>query len=397
MKNVILGISGSIAVYKAIELAKLLINANYNINIVLSKSAADFISPLTLKSLFPKKVFLADETLDDNDQMLHISLAKQADLILIAPCSANMIANLSNGSAACLLTSLYLATKAKTVLAPAMNMVMWENLIVQANIKKLKENGALIIPPSSGKQACGDNGIGRMPEPHNILEYIASIDFVTYNTLKGKKVVVTAGPTHEKIDPVRFISNCSSGKMGYNLAKAAQMLGATVTLISGPTSLNPLENMELIRVNSAQEMFEAAQKKATNCDIFISAAAVADYKPKSISLEKIKKGADLILELERNPDIIYEIKSQFPYIFCLGFAAETTNHLEYGYQKLKAKNLDAIAINDVSKGKVFNEDYNELTVITKNGTEFIIEKNPKLEIAFKLLYTLFKEKDGGTN
>ncbi|WHQ46590.1 MAG: bifunctional phosphopantothenoylcysteine decarboxylase/phosphopantothenate--cysteine ligase CoaBC [Candidatus Midichloria sp.] len=391
MKNIILGISGSIAAYKAIELAKLLINTNSNINIVLSKSATGFISPLTLKSLLPKKVFLADETLDDNDQMLHINLAKKADLILIAPCAANMIANLANGAASCLLTSLCLATKAKIIIAPAMNVVMWENSIVQANIKKLKEHGILVIYPTSGKQACSDNGIGRMSEPRDILEYISCVDFISHNILKGKKIVITAGPTQEKIDPVKFISNYSSGKMGYSLAKAAQMLGATVTLISGSTSLNQPKNIEFIGVSSAQEMFKAAQKHAVNCNIFISAAAVADYKPKSISLEKIKKGATVLnLELEKNPDIIYEIKSQFPHIFCLGFAAETTNHLEYGYQKLKTKNLDAIAINDVSTGKIFNEDYNELKVITKSSTEFLIAKKTKLEVAFELLYALFK-------
>ena len=391
MSTILIGITGSIAAYKAIEIAKLLIAEHYDINIVLSKSASNFLSTLTLKSLFPSKVFLADAHLSNKDKMLHIDLARQSDLILIAPASANFIANLAHGFAPCLLTSLCLATKSQIVLAPAMNMVIWQNRAVQANIKKLKKNGLIVIEPAAGKQACGDIGVGRMQAPAAIVDYVKNINVVKNQILKGKKVVVTAGPTQERIDPVRFISNYSSGKMGYAVATAAQVLGAKVVLISGPTHLSIPQCIEFVAVNSAQEMLQASRSCAKDADIFIATAAVADYRPKIVVNEKIKRTASsMIIEFEQNPDIVKEIKSLFPNVFCLGFAAETKNHLEYGSQKLASKGLDAIAINDVANNKVFNQEENELTVIAKDGKEFTIIKTIKLAAAFELLYGLFK-------
>ena len=384
--NIVLGICGSIAAYKAIEVAKLLIKNEYNVDIVLSKSAINFLSPLTLNSLFPKKVFLSGDDLGSEDEMLHIVLAKKADIVLISPCSANMIAKLANGDCSCLLTSLCVVTKAKIVIAPAMNVAMWENSIVQSNISKLKAHGVFVINPESGVQACGDDGIGRMPEPINIIEYVDCIDLIKIDLLKDKKILVTAGATKEKIDPVRFISNYSSGKMGYSIAKAAQMLGAEVVLISGQTCLNTPNNFEVITVESTQQMLDVCLNKAQNCDAFIAAAAVADYKLITLHLEKIKKTSNYLnLKFEENPDIVFTIKKTFPNLFCLGFAAETNNHINYGKQKLKTKNLDAIAINDISDGEIFNNDYNELIIITKNNENIAIKKNKKIHVAFELL------------
>ena len=261
---IILGISGSIAAYKSIELAKLLLDNGYDIRIILSKSAADFVSPLTLRSLFPGKIYLHDDLLGPNDEMLHISLAKAASLVLIAPASANMIAKIANGYADCLLSTICLATNAKIIIAPAMNKVMWENEFVQANIKKLKH----VIGPNSGKQACGDEGLGRMLEPNEILEHIKY--FAVEKILQGKKILITAGPTLEAIDPIRYISNHSSGKMGYAIAKMAYLMGAEVTLISGPTNLPFPNGVKIIQVNSADKMLIEALSEAKKADIFIS-------------------------------------------------------------------------------------------------------------------------------
>ncbi len=377
---IILGISGSIAAYKTIELAKLLQGNGYDFRIVLSKSAADFVSPLTLKSLFPKKTFLHNEMLNDKDEMLHIALAKSASLILIAPASANIIAKIANGYGDCLLSTICLASKAPILVAPAMNKVMWENEFVQANIVKLKH----VIGPACGKQACGDEGLGRMLDPEEILEYIKH--FGLEKIFTNKKIVITAGPTIEEIDPVRFISNHSSGKMGYAIAKMAYLMGADVTLVSGPTNLNVSEEIKGIQVKSAKEMLEASLEQAKNADIFISCAAVVDYKPLNYSASKIKKNAGrMSLELEINPDVIAQVKKNFPKIFTVGFAAETNNIKEYGLKKLKEKQLDMIAINDVSDGKVFNQDQNELHIIVKNNQNYFIEKNNKEIIAKELL------------
>lgn len=385
MTKIIIGVTGSIAAYKTIDLAKLLIEDGFEIEIILSKSAADFVSPLTLRSLFPGKVYLWDETLGKGDEMLHIALAKAADLVLIAPASANMISKLANAQASCLLSTICLATKAPILLAPAMNKAMWENEFVQDNIKKLKH----IIGPAEGMQACGDEGLGRMVEPNKIVEYIKF--FNTDKILQGKKIVITAGPTVEPIDPVRFLSNYSSGKMGYALAREAQNMGAEVTLISGPTSLITPSMVNKIDVMSANDMMQASLNHAKNSDIFIGTAAVADYTPNVYTQEKIKKASgDLVLKLKYNPDIITIIKKEFPKVFVVGFAAETNNFNDYGLKKLDNKNLDMIAINDVSGGKAFGHDYNELHVVAKDKKYHFIEQSTKDEIAHQLLQIICK-------
>jgi phosphopantothenoylcysteine decarboxylase / phosphopantothenate---cysteine ligase len=382
---IILGISGSIAAYKSIELAKLLLENGYEFKIVLTKAAADFVSPLTLKSLFPDKIYLHDELLDEKDEMLHISLAKEANMILIAPASANTISKLIYAQADCLLSTICLATEAPIIVAPAMNKVMWENKFVQDNIDKLN----YIIGPAVGKQACGDEGFGRMLEPAEIIEHIKY--FNIDKSLKNKKILVTAGPTLERIDPVRFLSNDSSGKMGYAIAKMASLMGAEVTLISGPTNLTAHTGIKLIQIESADEMLKETLEQAKHADIFISNAAVADYKPLINHEEKIKKTSNnMTLELTHNPDILSQVKTSFPNIFAVGFAAETNNIKEYGLNKLKQKKLDMIAINDVSNGKTFGQDQNELHVICKDKKDYFIERANKEVVAEKLLELISK-------
>lgn len=377
---IILGVSGSVAAYKSIEIAKLLLKEAIDFRIILSKSAAEFVTPLTLKSLFPGKVFLYDEMLGKQDEMLHISLAKSASLVVIAPASANMIAKLANGYADCLLSTLCLATKSPIIVAPAMNKVMWENEFVQNNIAKLK----YVIGPSRGMQACGDNGLGRMLEPAEIVECIKY--FNIEKLFQGKKILITAGSTIERIDPVRFISNYSSGKMGYAIAKMAYLMGAEVTIITGSTKLQLPIGVKIINIESADEMLENSLIEAKKNDIFIAVAAVVDYKLEASHTQKLKKNnEDLNLKLIQNPDILSQVKKQFPQIFAVGFAAETNNIKEYGHKKLVRKNLDLIAINDVSDGKVFGQDYNELHVLNKNGDEYFIERQDKEIVAKQLL------------
>lgn len=383
---IILGISGSIAAYKTIELAKLLQASGFDFKVVLSKSAADFISPLTLKSLFPQKVLLCNEMLDNQDEMLHISLAKSATLVLIAPASANMIAKIATAQADCLLSTLCLATKAPIIVAPAMNKVMWENERVQANIAKLKH----VIGPANGKQACGDDGLGRMLEPSEIFEHIKY--FGLAKIFANQKIIITAGPTIEAIDPVRFISNHSSGKMGYAIAKIARLMGADVTVISGPTNLTAFEGVKVMNVKSAVEMLEASLEQAKDVDIFIACAAVSDYKPLRYSASKIKKcSRNMTIELEANHDIVSQIKKISPNIFVVGFAAETHNIKEYGLKKLQEKHLDMIAMNDVSDGKVFGQDTNQLHVISYDKTEYFISLNNKEIVAKELLQIINKK------
>lgn len=383
-KRVILCITGSIAAYKSIELAKLLINKGFEIEIVLSKSAPKFISINTLKGLFPNKIHAHDKEFSNNDKMMHIELAKKAQLILIAPATANTIAKLSNGFADCLLSSICLVTRAPIVLVPAMNQFMWLNELVQNNVKKLSKYGYKFVGPCEGHQACGDFGYGRMAKPINVVEYVEGL-FIP-KLFSGKKIVITAGPTVEMIDPVRFISNCSSGKMGYAMAKFAQYMGADVTLISGPTSLQVPQNVQFISIQSADEMLKASLVESENADIFIGNAAIADYKPLTYSNHKLKKDEQTNeIRLIQNIDIISTIRSTFKELFCVGFAAETSNIHQNGYQKLQSKHLDLIAINDVSNGKVFGQDYNEIYVINSSGENWFIERNKKENVAVRLL------------
>ncbi len=369
-KNVLIGISGGIAAYKAAELARLLIKQKANVRVCMTTSALEFITPLTLQALSGNPVHTDLFDLQAEAAMGHIELAKWADLIIIAPATANTIAKIANGLADNLLTTLVLASKAKLYIAPAMNQAMWNHLTTKDNIKKLQQTSVTLLGPNSGEQACGDTGLGRMLEPVEIIEQLnAAFDTEELTkTLKGLSVLITAGPTREALDPVRYITNRSSGKMGYAMAQAARQQGATVTLISGPVNISSPSNVTTIQVESAQEMFESAKNHAQHTDIFISCAAVADYSAATVSTDKIKKSSDsLELTLKKNPDILAEISHAMPELFTVGFAAETRDVENYARGKLVSKKLNMIAANKVGKDQGFDQDENALLVIWEEG------------------------------
>jgi len=359
-KKIVLGISGGIAAYKTPELVRRLKDQGADIRVVMTEGAKAFITPLTLQAVSGNAV--SDSLLDTQAELAmgHIELAKWADLIIIAPATADIIARIGAGMANDLLTTLCLATNAPIVIAPAMNQHMWHALATQANIKTLHERGYHIWGPGSGEQACGDIGLGRMLEVEELVTL--SSDFFSDKYLQDQHWVITAGPTREAIDPVRYISNHSSGKMGYAIAHAALRAGAKVTLISGPVTINPPVGCQLIQVNSAEEMHQQALKFAPNSTTFVACAAVADYRVANIATQKIKKSNDAMqLELVRNHDIVADVASLDDKPFMVGFAAETQNVEQYARGKLVRKNLDLIAANDVAKsGQGFNSDDNAL-------------------------------------
>ncbi len=389
-RRILLGVSGGIAAYKSAELCRLLKKAGADVRVVMTKGAQEFITPMTLQALSgnPVHTTLLDPAAEA--AMGHIELARWADLILVAPATANLIAQIAQGKADDLLSTLILASEAKKLLAPAMNTKMWQNKSTQQNIKTIRERGIEYFGPASGEQACGEEGPGRMEEPLDILK-AAEKQFES-QVLSGKHVVITAGPTREAIDPVRYISNHSSGKMGYALAQAASDAGAKVTLISGPVNLNPPERVERIKVISALDMHEQSLKLAPECDIFIACAAVADYRPEQYHEQKIKKegGVDqLTLTLTKNPDIVASIGKLKPKPFILGFAAESEKLKEHALRKLEQKNLDMIAANDISNQNIgFNSDDNALCLFFKSDgqlKEISFEQNNKYVLANKLI------------
>jgi phosphopantothenoylcysteine decarboxylase/phosphopantothenate--cysteine ligase len=358
-KRVILGITGGIAAYKSAEITRRLQDEGAEVRVVMSESAQEFIRPLTLQALSGNPVHT--DLLDPEAEaaMGHIELARWADLVLIAPATANFVATLNQGSANDLMSSICLATTAPVMIAPAMNQAMWSNSASQQNIESLKQREVIILEPDNGIQACGDVGPGRLPQPETIVRQVASV-FKT-GEMTGKKVVITAGPTREAIDPVRYISNHSSGKMGYALASAMIDAGASVTLISGPVSLESPDRCELIRVISAKDMLNAASNTAKTADIFISAAAVADYYVAEAATQKIKKNSEeMSLNLSKTPDIVSILSENNPKLFIVGFAAETDHVETHAREKLNRKKLDAIIANDVSRSDIgFNSDDNE--------------------------------------
>lgn len=369
-KNILLGITGGIAAYKTIELIRYLKKANAEVRVVLTPAAEAFVTPLTLQAISGNAV--STSLLDPQAELAmgHIELAKWADLVIIAPASADFIARLRVGMGNDLLSTLCLATASPILLAPAMNQQMYQQLAVQENIATLTLRGMQFIGPNSGFQACGDVGLGRMSESEEI--YQAVLDhFAKNQDLQGLNVTITAGPTREAIDPVRYISNHSSGKMGYSIAKAFAERGANVTLISGPVNLPTPDNVERINVQSAIEMEQQAVKFAQKSVIFIGCAAVSDYRMAEVSDQKIKKTDDsdeLTLKLVKNPDIIANVANlSGNRLFVVGFAAETQNVAEYAKSKLQRKNLDMICANDVSGGQVFGQDQNTLHLFWKNG------------------------------
>jgi phosphopantothenoylcysteine decarboxylase / phosphopantothenate---cysteine ligase len=388
-KNIIVAISGSIAAYKSAELVRLLKLAGAQVEVVMTTAATQFITPLTLQALSGKPVH--QQLLDANAEagMGHIQLARWADALLIAPASANIIARLVQGLADDLLTTLCLATRAPILLVPAMNQAMWLNAATQANIVQLQQRGYTLLGPASGEQACGDVGLGRMLEPAQLLEHLAH-QFVL-PALQGRKVVITAGSTREPIDSVRYISNHSSGKMGYALATAARDSGAEVVLISGPTTQLPPDKVQLVVVETASQMLAASRQACVNADLFIASAAVADYRPMQVSAQKIKKSAQVIpwmLKLEQNPDILATVASQFPNLICVGFAAETEHLIRNTQAKLKRKQVAMMIANDISDNNIgFNSDDNRVSLVTENGVEQLAIQ-PKRQLARLLIERL---------
>ena len=395
-KRILLGITGGVAAYKSAELTRRLRDQGAAVRVVMTPAATEFITPLTLQALSGNPVHT--ELLDHNAEaaMGHIELARWADRVVIAPASANFIARLSNGLADDLLSTLCLATNAPLLIAPAMNRQMWLNPATQENISRLQARKTTLLGPAAGDQACGETGPGRLLEPDEIVQAIAA-SFKT-GQLAGTRVMVTAGPTREFIDPVRYLSNRSSGRMGYAVARAAMESGAEVMLVSGPVALEPPDRVQVVEVVSARQMREAVLADVPLFDIFISAAAVADYRCVETAGQKIKKAdAGMALQLKKTPDILFEVSSLSNPPFTVGFAAETESLAANAKQKLMNKKLDMIAANQVGNGVGFDSEFNALDVHWPGGSQFL-ETAPKEKLARQLMELIVKryhEKSSG--
>mgnify|MGYP000220364897 CR=1 FL=1 len=389
-KQIIVGITGSIAAYKAADLVRRLQDKGAEVRVVMTKGACEFITPLTLQALSGHPV--AIDLLDENQEasMGHITLARWADWIVIAPASANAIARIAQGKADDLLSALCLASESPLAVAPAMNNKMWENQATQDNINTLQLRGVHILGPASGLQACGELGAGRLIEPVEIVSELSQL--VVPAKLTGKRLLITAGPTYEPIDPVRFIGNRSSGKMGFAVAKAASEAGANVTLISGPVHLQTPTSVQRINIETAEQMYETVMDQLDDCDIFISCAAVADFTPLQFEGAKIKKteSETLQLDLTATQDIIASVAKKQDRPFIVGFAAETNNVNEYAQEKLERKNLDMIAANKVGNGQGFAVDENALYVFWKTGSQEL-KQAPKKQLARDLMTLIIEQ------
>ena len=386
--NILLCVTGGIAAYKSAEIIRLFKKEGAEVRVIMTESAKEFITPLTLQAVSGNEIH--DSLLDVKAEsaMGHIELAKWADIILIAPCTAESLAKITHGRADDLMGSVILASKAPTFIAPAMNTTMWLDKSTQENFQTLVSRGINFIGPDEGEQACGDVGPGRLVEPEKIIELIKSD--LHNGPLSGKTITITAGPTREQIDPVRYISNNSSGKMGYALADAARLQGANVNLVSGPVSLTANKGINLFKINSADEMLNKVFECMESSDIFISCAAVADFKPTNYSNTKIKKedSENLEINLQKNHDILSEVSKRHSSAYIVGFAAETSNVNDNANKKLNSKNLNMIISNDVSDNSIgFDSDDNEVHVITKNETIFL-KKNKKIKIAREILHII---------
>ena len=385
-KTVLLGVTGSIAAYKIAYLASALKKLHAQVHVLMTENATNFINPITFETLTGNKCLV--DTFDRNFQFQveHVSIAKKADVVMIAPASANVIGKLANGLADDMLTTTVMACRCQKILASAMNTAMYENPVVQDNIRKLQTYGYEVITPASGYLACGDTGAGKMPEPETLLEYILK-EAAFQKDLAGKKLLVTAGPTQEAIDPVRCLTNHSSGKMGYAIAKMAMLRGAEVTLVSGPTAIEPPLFVKVVPVTSARDMFEAVTGLSDEQDIIIKAAAVADYRPKQVSEDKVKKKDDQAsIELERTDDILkYLGQHKKQGQFLCGFSMETRDMLRNSRAKLEKKNLDMVAANNLKvEGAGFQGDTNVLTLITQDE-EVSLPLMSKEDAALKIL------------
>ncbi|MCI5969707.1 MAG: bifunctional phosphopantothenoylcysteine decarboxylase/phosphopantothenate--cysteine ligase CoaBC [Oscillospiraceae bacterium] len=381
-KTVVMGICGGIAAYKAVYAASSMVKKGLNVKVIMTKSATEFVTPLTFQTITKNKVITDMFSLSENVTTEHISLAKEADVFLICPATANVIGKIASGIADDFLTTTVMATKAKVVFAPAMNTNMYENPIVEANINKLKYLQYEFVEPECGILACGDSGKGRLAEIDDILDKIDEV-LCDKKDFAGKKVLVTAGATKEAIDPVRYITNHSTGKMGYAVAKAAKMRGADVTLVSGSTNLRPFSGVTVINVTSAEYMYNAVMEKYPDTDIVVKAAAVADFTPEKTEHEKIKKtGGEFILPLKKTEDILSKLGALKVNQFLVGFCMETSNLIENAKKKLESKNLDLIAANSLNcEGAGFGTDTNVITLISKDGKVEQYEKMSKYDAA----------------
>ena len=391
-KNVLLCVTGSIAAYKIAELASRLVKLHCNVDVIMTKNATNFINPITFETLTGHKCIT--DTFDRNFEFKveHVALAQLADIVMIAPATANVMAKLAHGLADDMLTTTFLACKCPKYISPAMNTQMFENPITQDNLKICQSYGMHVIQPACGYLACGDTGAGKMPEPEELLDHI--IHEIAYpKNLTGKKILVTAGPTREALDPVRFLTNHSTGKMGYAIARVAAARGAEVTLVTGPTEIKKPGFVKVVPIESAREMYEAVTAASEEQDAIIKAAAVADYRPAHVSDEKIKKkdGDELSIPVERTDDILAYLGShKKPGQFLCGFSMETEHMLENSRKKLEKKNLDMIVANNLKvAGAGFGTDTNIVTLITKAG-ERQLEKMSKEQVADKLLDAIFQ-------
>ena len=392
-KTVVLGVTGGIAAYKIANLASMLVKQHANVRVIMTQNATNFIAPTTFETLTGKKCLV--DTFDRNFefQVEHVSLAKQADIFMIAPATANVIAKVAHGLADDMLTTTFLACRSPKYIVPAMNTQMYENPITQDNLNICRKYGMYVIEPASGYLACGDTGAGKMPEPETLFEYILQ-ELACEKDLAGKKVLVTAGPTREAIDPVRYITNHSTGKMGYAIARAAARRGAEVILVSGPVDLKAPLGVRLVPVISAKDMFDAVTSVSAEQDAIIKAAAVADYRPAVVGAEKTKKSdGNMNIELERTDDILAWLGAhrREGQVLC-GFSMETQNMLENSRAKLAKKNVDMIVANSLrTAGAGFGTDTNLVTVITKDGAEEL-ELMSKDQVAHELLNRIFDGK-----
>ena len=384
-KRILLGVTGGIAAYKSADLVRRFQDEGADVRVVMTSAAQSFITPLTMQALSNHPVHLELMDPETESVMGHIELARWADILVIAPATADFIARYAFGHGDDLLTTICLAATSPVAIAPAMNQAMWAKASTQENVATLRETGVMIFEPEDGLQACGETGAGRLMETPAIVNAVTAI--FKPGILEGRHVIITAGPTREAIDPVRYISNHSSGKQGYALAEAAIEAGARVTLVSGPTSLTPPDKAEVIPVESADDMYAAVMSSIDTADIFIGVAAVADYKPKAVAPEKIKKQGKngLSIDLIQNPDILGSVSAQAGKPFTVGFAAETENVLKHARGKLKNKNLDMIVANNVADKSIgFNSDDNQTTILTQ-ASEEALPKMSKEALARKLV------------
>lgn len=397
-KNIVLGVSGGIAVYKACALTSKLVQKGANVKVVMTKGATQFVQPLTFQAISRNPVYIDAFDEKNPKNIAHIDLADWANLVILAPATAHLLGKVANGLADDMLTTILLATQAPVYVAPAMNVHMYDHPAVKQNLKTLESYGYRFIEPGDGYLACGYVGKGRLEEPENIIAVIEKVESQD-KLFKNKKILITAGPTKESVDPVRFFTNHSSGKMGYALAEAAKNLGGEVTLISGPVNLDPIPGVQLIKVETAEEMYNAVMEHYKNQDLVIKSAAVADYRPKNQYNQKLKKSdGNLIIEMERTKDILKALGEIKEKQYLVGFAAETNDLYFYGKKKLEDKNLNAIVINDISSDVAgFQSDLNEVRVLTKKGYDESFPLQSKKEVANKLLKIFHNEMLGEEN